>query len=55
MMRHIYEVVNNRTQFQMLDGSAEPEKCRAAGLGIEPRLEASKAPVLPLDDPAMFP
>ena len=23
-----------------------------AGLGIEPRLEASKAPVLPLDDPA---
>lgn len=25
----------------------------AAGLGIEPKLEASKAPVLPLDDPAM--
>ncbi len=26
---------------------------RAARLGIEPRLEASKAPVLPLDDLAM--
>ncbi len=26
----------------------------AARLGIEPRLEASKAPVLPLDDLAMF-
>ena len=25
----------------------------AAGLGIGPRLGASKAPVLPLDDPAM--
>gem|GEM_PF-4456927 len=24
-----------------------------AGLGIEPKLEASKAPVLPLDDPAI--
>lgn len=26
----------------------------AARLGIEPRLEASKAPVLPLDDLAIF-
>ncbi len=25
----------------------------AAGLGVEPKLEASKAPVLPLDDPAI--
>ena len=25
----------------------------AAGLGVEPRLKASKASVLPLDDPAM--
>ncbi|MFM2339705.1 MAG: hypothetical protein RLZZ360_341 [Candidatus Parcubacteria bacterium] len=26
----------------------------AAGLGIEPRYAASKAAVLPLDDPAMY-
>ena len=28
------------------------EICSAAGLGFEPRLTASKAAVLPLDDPA---
>ena len=31
------------------------ESIRAAGLGFEPRFDAPKAPVLPLDDPAKLP
>lgn len=37
------------SDFKSLDSSH-----LAGGLGIEPKLEASKAPVLPLDDPPIL-